>query len=389
MKIFYRLTAVLLFFYCFTQVDLGLTLTRWPFWLPYQQFFQHIGYFDRPLSTALYIAIVSLFFMFYLGLLYAGYKNRITKKETWPVVLFVSILLAFSYNAFSHDIFNYIFDAKILTYYGQNPYTHKALDFATDPMLGFMHWTHRTYPYGPIWLIFSVPLSFLGFQFLLPTLLLFKMLALGSFLGSVYFLEKILGKIDKERVIVGTIFFALNPLVLIESVVSGHNDIVMMFLALGAFYFLLEKKYIPAYLFLFLSIGIKFATVFLLPVFLVVTLLYIQKKIIPWEKVIFIASLSMVIAVIFACFRSEFQPWYLLWVFPFFAMLTRHIWITIPTLFFSLSSLFYYAIFFYFGNWDSQVPVIKLYLAAFSIVLAIILFLISFYSPLTLFKKKQ
>lgn len=387
-KIFYSITAILLFFYTFTQVDLGLTLTRWPFWLPFQQFFQHIGYFDRPLSTTLYVAIISLFFILYALLLYQGLQNRISRKEIWILILFVSVLLAFSYNAFSYDIFNYIFDAKIWTYYGQNPYEHKALDFPTDPMLGFMHWTHRTYPYGPIWLLFSVPLSYLGFHLLLPTLILFKLAALGSFVGTVYFIQKILQKIDKERALVGTLFFAFNPLVLIESLVSGHNDIMMMFLAMGAFYFLLEKKYIPSYVFLFLSIGIKFATVFLLPVFLIVTVLYIQKKNIPWEKVIFFASFSMVIAVIFACFRSEFQPWYLLWVFPLLAMLTRYTWITIPTLFFSLSILFYYAIFFYFGNWDPRVPTIKMYIAAFSMTLAVVLFSLSFYKQRALFKKK-
>ena len=92
-------------------------------------------------------------FIYYFYFLYAVYKKKINKKIIRNLIVITSIGLGFSYVAFSYDLFNYIFDAKIITFYHQNPYFHKALDYPGDPMLSFMRWTHRVYPYGPIWLV--------------------------------------------------------------------------------------------------------------------------------------------------------------------------------------------------------------------------------------------
>src|SRR3989344_7264882 len=142
---FYVLTIIFLFLYSFTQVDLNLTLSQFSLWQITQKFFQQIGYFNRPLSTTFYILIIFLLFGFYFFFLSLASKNKIRKNKIWFLTIVSTIILSFSYNAFSYDLFNYMFDAKIITHYGQNPYLHKALDFSTDPMLNFMRWTHRTY----------------------------------------------------------------------------------------------------------------------------------------------------------------------------------------------------------------------------------------------------
>ena len=162
----YILTVIGLFLYSFTQVDLGLTLSRWSVEQVIEKFFQHIGYFNRPLSTSLYILILIFLFSFYLLFILLAQRKKITRRQVWFLLIGIAVILTFSYNAFSYDLFNYIFDAKIITYYHQNPYLHRALDYPGDPMLSFMHWTQRTYPYGPFWLVLTVPLSFLGFNFI-------------------------------------------------------------------------------------------------------------------------------------------------------------------------------------------------------------------------------
>jgi alpha-1,6-mannosyltransferase len=270
---FYITTIVALFLYSFTQIDLSLTFSRIDFLHEIVKSFQYVGYFNRPLSTFIYVFLIVLLFNFYLGFLVLAYTKLLSKKMLWKLIIITTVILTFSYNAFSYDIFNYIFDAKIITHYQQNPYLHKALDFAGDPMLSFMRWTHRVYPYGPVWLGLTVPLSFLGFQFFLPTFFLFKSLIAASFLGTLYFIGKIFQKVAPEKEIFGLVFFGLQPLIIIESLVSGHLDIVMFFFAAWAVYLLLQKKYLFSFLLLFVSIGIKFVTGFLLPLFIVVFLL--------------------------------------------------------------------------------------------------------------------
>jgi len=235
----YLLSAIGLFFYSFTQIDLGLTLSRVSVWQTAEKFFKSIGYFNRPMSALIFIIITLLLFTFYLLILNNIRKKEISRKTIWSLIIATTVILTFSYNAFSYDLFNYMFDAKIVTFYNQNPFVYKALDFPGDPMLSFMHWTHRLYPYGPTWLGLTVPLSFLGMQVFLPTFFLFKIMISATFLGTVYFISRILQKISPENELFGVAFFALNPLVIIESLVSAHNDITMIFFAMWALYLLM------------------------------------------------------------------------------------------------------------------------------------------------------
>lgn len=366
----YFVVILSLFLYSFTQVDLGLTLTRASWWQVLQKAFQSIGYFDRPLSTSFYIVILFSLVAFYAVFLRLAKQKRVSRQEVWFVLITLSAILTFSYTAFSYDVFNYIFDAKIVTYYNQNPYIHKALDFPHDPMLSFMHWIQRTYPYGPVWLAITVPISFVGLQFFLPTYFLFKMLSAVCFLGSVFFLSKIVRKIHPEKEVLSMIFFSMNPLVIIESLISSHNDIVMMFFSLVAFYFLTEKKYVAAILLLLASIGVKFATVFLLPIFLYQAF-FSAKRTISWKKLFTISSLIMVIPIILSSYRTEMQPWYFLWMLPLLALIadTR---VIVPSALFSFGLLTEYILFLYTGNWNPPIPTIKYSLIVGSLILSLL-----------------
>lgn len=373
LSIGYFISILSLFFYSFTQIDLGLTLTRWSPWQVAQKFFQSIGYFNRPLSTIFYIAIVLLFFIFYLLFLFLAHKKKFTLRQFWTLIIPLSLILGFSYNAFSYDLFNYIFDAKIVTFYNQNPYFHKALDFPNDPMLAFMHWTHRIYPYGPVWLAITVPLSYVGLQVFLLTFFLFKSIAVLSFIGTAFFIGKIVKKIKPENELFSLVLFGLNPLVIIETLVSGHNDSTMMFFSVVAFYLLLNKKYLFAFVVLFLSIGVKFATLVLLPIFIASLVFHKQEKELQWDKIWFFSMILMISTIISASIRTNFQPWYLLFILPFTALFGKKYFILIPTIVISLFSLLQYAPFLYLGNWDRPVPLILYWLTLGSILLSLAL----------------
>lgn len=353
---FYLLVLISLYLYSFTQVDLSLTLSRVSVWQGIQKGFQWIGYFNRPLSSGMYLSIVLFLFLAYFLLLKQIIIRKIPKNIVWKLILLMTILLTFSYNAFSYDLFNYIFDAKIVTHYAQNPFLHKALDFPGDPMLSFMHWTHRTFPYGLTWLFITVPLSFLGLQYFLATLVLFKLFISACFIGTVYFIGKIMQKLFPENELAAVAFFAFNPLVIIESLVSSHNDIVMMFLSVVSLYFIINKNPLRGIITLILSIGVKFATLLLLPFYGYIVFLQKKKKSVPWEKVFFLMFCIMFIAVLAPTIRTTFQPWYLLYFMPFAALLVKKYYVFIPTVVLSFFGLLQYLPFLYTGNWDPPIP---------------------------------
>lgn len=369
----YLLLIVLLFFYSYTQVDLSLTLSRWSVEQVIEKFFQNIGYFQRPFSAFLYTTTILLMYFCYILFLVLAYKKKISKGNVWFLILTTVAILTFSYNAFSYDLFNYIFDAKIFTYYHQNPYFYKALDFPNDPMLSFMHWTHRTYPYGPVWLILTIPLSFIGFNIFLPTLFLFKALASMSFLGTTFFIGKIMKKISKENEILSIVFFALNPLIVIEALVSAHNDIVMIFLSILALYLLMSNKYSRSLIILILSIGVKFATLVLVPVFVLIYFLNKYRENINWNLIFLSTVVLMTVAVIIASFRTAFQPWYLLYALPFAAFIPNRYYIFLPAIIISFFANLQYVPFLYLGNWNNPVPVILFWMTASSIFLSMLL----------------
>lgn len=348
-------TNFALFLYSFTQIDLSLTFSRIDFLRNIVKSFQYVGYFNRPLSAAIFSILIITLFGFYYYFLRLGQKNKLDRKFIWKVIILTSAILTFSYNAFSYDLFNYIFDAKIYTYYNLNPYLHKALDFPGDPMLSFMRWTHRVYPYGPVWLILTIPLSYVGMNLFLPTVFMFKLLTTFSFLGSLYFIGKILRKVSPSKEVLGLIAFGLNPLVLIEVLVSGHLDIVMIFFALWATSRFLEKKYIFAFLLLLVSIGVKFSTVFLLPLFILAFILR-NKKIWNWNRFFKVATLLMLVTVyVSSIYSGNFQPWYLILPLSFAAFLYDRYYISIPAFIISLTAVMTYTPYIYLGNGENIV----------------------------------
>jgi len=372
----------LLFLYSFTQIDLGLTLTRASWWQNVQRSFQQIGYFNRPLSTSCYLVILILLFSFYFIILNQVKKGRLASSKIWLLVWLATGVLWLAYNAFSYDLFNYIFDARVVTFYHQSPYQHKALDFPNDPMLGFMHWTHRLYPYGPAWLAISIPISFLGFQKLLPTMILFKTLAVASYLFACWLIFKILAKTKPDQKWLGLMWLAFSPLVVIETLVSAHHDLLMMALALAGFWFLMAKKYLSAWLMLFLSIGVKFATGLLVPVFILVTWWQWRAKKIDWDKIWWISLLLMIVAFVVAVYRiKHIMPWYLLYPLPFAALLAKKPLFWLVSIF-SLGLLLTYAPFFYYGNWNPPVPTINNWLTFGFLGLGIIVCLLQRYGKI-------
>ncbi|HLL60594.1 MAG TPA: hypothetical protein VK338_02665, partial [Candidatus Nitrosocosmicus sp.] len=195
----------------------------------------------------MYIVIILGLFLFH-HLFLRLYKEL----DIFKLTMMICFLLFFSYPFLSHDLFSYMFDAKIFTEYHQNPYLHRPMEYTNDPWLRFMHWTHRTYPYGPSFLILTLLPSVLGFGKFILTFFAFKLLFVAAYLGGVYALNKV----NKKWAII----FATHPLVLIEGLISTHNDLIAVSLALLGSYLVLSNKNILGRLLLLLSGGIKYTT---------------------------------------------------------------------------------------------------------------------------------
>jgi hypothetical protein len=375
----YVLILVGFFVYSFTQVDLNLTLSKVSFFQTAEKSLQYVGFFQRPISTIIFIIIVGLLFIAYVLFLFLAKKGKLSPHHLVVLTIASFITLVFSYNAFSYDLFNYIFDAKILTHYHLNPYAHSAGDFFNDPMLNFMRWTHRTYPYGASWLLLTIPLSLLGFGIFLPTFFLLKILMGLSFLGSCFLIYKISQKIFPKQAIFNTAFFAFNPLVLTESLISAHNDMPMIFFFLLSIWLFLQKKKVLGWVSNIFSIGIKFSTGVLLPLMFVLEFFNITKRKISWEKFFVTAVALSLLTVLLATIRTNFQPWYLVFPLAMAAFVPKKMYIFIPSIIATIFAVSVYIPYVFMTDYAKGYPLIVQNIE----IVGLVVFVISiFVSPL-------
>ncbi len=318
---------VILFFlsvFSYTLVDPNITLLNNKIWTDFRNSIIYWGYYRREITSILYIVAIILLFLIHLYLV-----KRKKNINAISVATVVGIILFFSYPFLSHDLFNYMFDAKIFTYYHENPYLHKALDYPNDQWTRFMHWTHRTYPYGPVFLVLTFIPSFFSFGKFIIAYGLFKIMFIGSYILTVY----VLNKLNKKWALI----FATHPFVIIEGLLNSHNDLISVCLGVIGIYYLARDESIKAKIYLFLSAGIKYITV---------PFIILSKT----NKIYQYISLSgLVVILLYLSFTSEIQPWYFLTLFtllPYYDKL-----ISYSNIFFAGLLLSYYP-YLRYGAWD-------------------------------------
>lgn len=244
---------------------------------------------DGGVALATALATIGLFLLY--GLAYRLCRGR-NERRWWIFVLAFALLFALA-NFFvapitSLDLYDYIARGRITALYGGNPYVHAPEKYANDPMVDYVSWRSATSAYGPLWEALSALLVRLAGNSLWSNMVAQKALALAAYLLSVFLLASTLRHAAPQRALAGTLLFAWNPLVLMEGLGNGHNDMLMAVFLLGAFWMLSRAHPsagpMPrllyggvALLFLAASVLVKFITVLFIPFFLLYLLSEEQK----------------------------------------------------------------------------------------------------------------
>ena len=127
------------------------------------------------------------------------------------------------------DIFNYIGSARFEVVHHLNPYEFPLLSRPADAVFPFVGWPRNTTAYGPLFTLVSLPLGLVGTT---TAMWLVKASAALSSLGCVALVWACAKRLGRDPV-AAAVFFGLNPLLLVFAVGGGHNDLLMMLVALG------------------------------------------------------------------------------------------------------------------------------------------------------------
>ena len=342
----YLLVALALWGYSYGFTDLNLTLSSHPFALKFISTFQNLVYFHRQQSLWTYLALIVLAYLCY-GMLYQQWQSKGTFP--WKKIGVLALICTLAYPFLSHDVFKYLFSARMVVDYGLNPHTTSPdMVPGTDLWLRFMRWINTPSPYGPVMTALAIPYYLLGLKKLTMSLLLFKLDQLAWYAIAILMIgniARVLGKTKKE-VVRAQLFFALNPLVLVEWLANAHNDAPMIALLLISIYLLAASRRLLATIALALSIGIKYVTVLFVP-FLA------SRK--PRQRItLAIRWLYVALAVTPLLYRyqGQFQPWYVTWLVPFAALMGNHV-VLLTTAVYTLGGLLRYAPFVATGLWSA------------------------------------
>ena len=351
--ILYLLLLSVLLFFSYGFVDPNLTLSSNVFYQKLQKPLSEIVFNNKPLSTAIFIFIIGSLFLFYFLFSFSKLKKRLKVLHLKRLILITAVILFFSYPAFSYDIFNYILTAKTTFLYRENPYIVMPIEILGEPNLLFTRAANKIALYGPSWIGMTLIPHLLGIGNILLTIFSFKLLVILFYLATSWLIFKLTKNVNSVSL------FALNPLVVIETLVSGHNDIVMMFFALLAFYLLKKKNILIACLPLSISILVKYATVALIPIFFYVVYQTFKKSDIDWNKTFALATISMLIAFAISPIREEIYSWYVIWTLSFVVLVPKQKFLLSLAITLSFATLLRYVPVLYTGSYFGITPMVK------------------------------
>ncbi len=270
------------------HLPISQLITRIGLWLP-SEFPMLRGVRDSVILTnnGEFLLLLFLAFLFYAlsaRFIYVKMKAHADSKYLLSIIaaaiIIAGLIFVFTPALLSLDVFTYADYGHSLLVYHTNPYFVAPLMAAPhDPITQIDGWHFGVSAYGPLWLYICSFIALLSGANPLRYILAFRILGLFAHLLNtllVVYIVRATGR-SQRSVALGALLYGLNPLVLFESCLEAHNDVVMCtFMLLGIWLalqvehkeFIRPKRYILPLLALTMATLIKFTSAPLLIFFI-------------------------------------------------------------------------------------------------------------------------
>jgi hypothetical protein len=128
-----------------------------------------------------------------------------------------------------------------------------------------MAWRASVSAYGPGWELLAALTTRLAGNTVIANVIAFKMLLAAFLAGSIAIVLAMLRRIAPRRALAGVVLLAWNPVILYETIGSGHNDMAMIFWVLLAAWLLLNQRYTLTILAIIAGALFKYIPLLMLP----------------------------------------------------------------------------------------------------------------------------
>lgn len=190
-------------------------------------------------STALKYLFTGTIAVMYVSYLFAfAYApKRLPMRWTIAAVIAANVVFFLAPPMALTDIFNYINYGRMEIVHHLNPYTtYPVLEPHSDPSYALSNWHELLSPYGPLFTLFTFALVPLGVAASFWTI---KAILISTSLGTILLVWKCAKLLDRDPV-KAIVLVGLNPIVLVWGLGGDHNDFLMVFFMVLAFYLLLR-----------------------------------------------------------------------------------------------------------------------------------------------------
>ncbi len=185
-----------------------------------------------------------------------GEDQRASQATVATTVLATVAALLFP-TVLSADVYHYALQGRLFAVHGLNPYVDSGAAIADDPFYRLAVWRDMTTQYGPLWNLVAAAIGWLGAGDPVATAIGFKVVAGAAHVAATMAVVALAGRIPGGRADVAAILFGWNPILLQEAAGSGHNDSLMLALALAGVAALAAKRALVGVSLLAASIAVK------------------------------------------------------------------------------------------------------------------------------------
>jgi alpha-1,6-mannosyltransferase len=233
-----------------------------------------LGYSTDRMNFPQLIALFGLLFLGYIYLTRANLKEGFIKQGILLSVLF-RLSLVFMIPNLSDDYFRFIWDGRLLAH-SINPFVVMPSTFINSPEAAIAGLNYKLFSSMNSQGYYSIYPPVLQFIFfvsakcfssnILGSVILMRVFILSAEIGSIFLLSEILRKMNLPAK--NVLFYALNPLVIIELTGNLHFEALMIFFLLLSFFLLLKEQFTLSAIAFSLAICSKLLPLMLLPLLL-------------------------------------------------------------------------------------------------------------------------
>jgi alpha-1,6-mannosyltransferase len=181
------------------------------------------------------VAAVSLAATAFLYLLREAWRGDVSPRAMlWLSAAYLAGVLLLPL-LFSRDVYSYAYHGRIAAAYHANPYVATPAEYPADALAAFVgpKWVDTPAVYGPLWTHVS-SLVVRAFDDVAAWVAAFRVVAVGATAGTLVLVSRLVRRIRPEREAFALALIGLNPVVVFQSVASGHNDVLVMLGVAGA-----------------------------------------------------------------------------------------------------------------------------------------------------------